>query len=256
MTTYGVLGVGSIAEAIVTGLCSVDAPPEVVLSPRNAERSARLAARFATVRVADDNQAVVDAADVVVVCLLPQQADVLAGLAFRPEHRVVSAVAGLSMARLGELVAPATEVARSVPLPAVATRSSTTPIHPPRSVAEDLYSLLGGTLPVEDERAYESLSAASATVAAHLDYLGTIAAWVGGHGIEDAQARKYVADLFADLAPELRTPGVDFADLAAAHSTPGGLNAQLAAHLRDAGLLDALRSGLDDLLDRIAPRGA
>lgn len=252
MTTYGVLGVGSIAEAIVTGLCSGDGPPEVVLSPRNAERSERLAARFPTVRVAGDNQSVVDAAEVVVVCLLPRHADdVLGGLAFRPGHRVVSAVAGLSTERLGRLVAPATDVARSVPLPAVATRSSTTPVHPPTDAAEELYGRLGGTLPVADERAYESLSAAAATVAAHLDYLGTIADWVAGHGIETSRARRYVADLFADLAPELRAADVDFADLAAVHSTPGGLNEQLARHLRDFGVLDIMRSGLDDLLTRI-----
>ena len=95
MTTYGLLGVGSIASAIVVGLCDgvPDAPP-VVLSPRNAARSSGLATRFPSVRVAADNQAVVDACDVVVVCLLPAQADeVLAGLRFRAGQAVVSAVA-------------------------------------------------------------------------------------------------------------------------------------------------------------------
>ena len=85
---YGVIGVGSIAAAMVVGWCDgvVDAP-EVVLSPRNAERSAELAARFDSVRVATDNQAVVDAADVVVVCLLPGNAvEVLSGLRFRPDQ--------------------------------------------------------------------------------------------------------------------------------------------------------------------------
>ena len=101
MTTYGVLGVGSIAAAIVTGLCDgVTDPPDVVLSPRNAERSADLAARLPTVRVAADNQEVVDAGDVVIVCLLPVHAnDVLSGLGFRPEQAVISAIAGLHLAR-------------------------------------------------------------------------------------------------------------------------------------------------------------
>ena len=81
MTSYGVLGVGSIATAIVTGLCDgVVEPPEILLSPRNAERAAELAARFPSVRVAMDNQQVVDDSDVVVVCLLPTHAaEVLAG---------------------------------------------------------------------------------------------------------------------------------------------------------------------------------
>ncbi|MFC6342799.1 NAD(P)-binding domain-containing protein, partial [Nocardioides hankookensis] len=91
MSTYGVIGVGSIAEAIVVGLCDgVDDPPTIVLSPRSADRSAALAARFATVDVAADNQAVVAEADVVVVCLLPgNAAEILAGLAFRADQAVV-----------------------------------------------------------------------------------------------------------------------------------------------------------------------
>ena len=72
MTSYGVLGVGSIATAIVIRLCDgVVEPPEIVLSPRNAERAADLAAQLPSVRVATDNQQVVDGCDVVVVCLLP-----------------------------------------------------------------------------------------------------------------------------------------------------------------------------------------
>ena len=119
---------------MVVGWCDgVADAPAVVLSPRSAERSADLAARFDTVRVAADNQAVVDEADVVVVCLLPgNAAEVLAGLRFRPDQAVVSAVAGVDVARLREVVAPASEVARSIPLPAVATRESVTPVHPAR----------------------------------------------------------------------------------------------------------------------------
>jgi pyrroline-5-carboxylate reductase len=248
--------VGAIATAIVTGLCDgvAEAPP-VVLSPRNAERAAGLAARLPSVRVASDNQAVVDASDVVVVCLLPADAaDVLAGLDFRADQAVVSAVAGLPVAHLAELVAPAADVARSIPLPAVATRGSTTPVHPATAAATALFDHLGGTLVVDDETAYESLSAASATVAAHFRYLGTIAEWLVDHGIPAAEARRYVANTFAALSDELTSAGADFTALARAHTTPGGLNEQFARGLDEAGVYDAVRAGLDALLARIAPR--
>jgi pyrroline-5-carboxylate reductase len=72
---YGVLGVGAIGAAIVTGLCEdVDDAPRMLLSPRNAEIAAGLAQRFATVDVAADNQAVVDGSPVVIVCVRPQVA--------------------------------------------------------------------------------------------------------------------------------------------------------------------------------------
>lgn len=255
MITYGFLGVGSIAEALVVGLCVAAEAPNVVLSPRSIARTQALTARYPSVRVAADNQAVVDAAHVVVVCLLPEHADdVIGPLSFRQDHVVVSAMAGVSMARLRALAAPATDVSRSVPLPAVATRNSITPLHPATLAATDLFDRLGGTMPVADEQAFESLSAASATVAAHFDHLRVVADWLAGHGIEDGQASRYVADLFAALAPEMRTPRVDFTALAAAHSTPGGLNEQFARHMEDAGAREMVRNGLDDVLARITPQ--
>lgn len=256
MTSYGFLGVGSIAAAMVVGVCDgVADAPEVVLSPRSAARSADLAARFATVRVAADNQAVVDESDVVVVCLLPgDAAEILAGLTFRADQAVVSAVAGLDLAHLSEVVAPASEVARSVPLPAVASRDSVTPVHPGGPAVEELFGRLGGSLVIDDELAYESVAAASATVAAYFGYLGAVADWLTGRGIPGTEARRYVADTFAALSVELGAPGADFTALAQAHSTPGGLNEQFARDLGTAGVYDAVRDGLDAVLARIAPR--
>jgi pyrroline-5-carboxylate reductase len=254
--TYGVIGVGSIAAAIVRGLCGgVAEPPAVVLSPRNAERATGLAASLPSVRVAPGNQAVVDASEVVVVCLRPgDAADVLAGLDFRPDQAVVSAVAGLPLADLAELVSPARDVARSIPLPAVATRASLTPVHPATPAVTALFDRLGGSLAVDSESAYESVAAASATVAAHFRYLGTIAEWLADRGVGEHEARRYVADTFMALSDELAAPGADFAALAGAHMTPGGLNEQLARDLGDAGVYDAVRAALDGVLARLVPR--
>jgi pyrroline-5-carboxylate reductase len=253
VTTYGVLGVGSIASAVVTGLCDgVADPPEVVLSPRNAQRSAALAARLPTVRVAADNQAVVDRCDVVVVCLLPAHVpEVLAGLRFRADQAVVSAAAGVDIGRLAALVAPATDIARAIPLPAVANRGGMTPVHPATPAATELFGRLGGSMAVVEERAYESLVAGSATVAAHFHYLGAIADWLSVHGVAEGDARRYVADTFAALSGELGSSDLDFRALAAAHSTPGGLNEQFSRGLEAAGARSAVRRELDELLARI-----
>ena len=71
--TFGFIGVGTINAAVVQGLCTCDTPPKaVVLSPRNAEKAAALAASFPDrVRVAESNQAVLDAADWVFVATPP-----------------------------------------------------------------------------------------------------------------------------------------------------------------------------------------
>ena len=60
----------------------------------------------------------------------------------------------------------------------MATRESVTPVYPATPAALGLYDPLGGGLEIADELAYESVAAASATVAAYFRYLGTIADWL------------------------------------------------------------------------------
>jgi pyrroline-5-carboxylate reductase len=255
MTVFGIIGVGSIASAIVTGLCEdVGEPPQVVLSPRGQARSSDLAARFRTVTIASTNQKVIDQSDVVVLCVLPHQAEeVLGQLAFRETRGVVSAMAGVHLTVLQNLVFPARDIARSIPAPAVATRSSVTPIYPSTEAARDLYDRLGGRFELADELAYEAVSAASATVEAYFHYLGTIADWLAAHGVAGTDARRYVAATFSDLSEELDTTDVDFSALACAHTTEGGLNEQFAKHLTAKGTFTAVGEGLDAVLARLSP---
>lgn len=249
---YGVLGVGSIARAIVLGLCDgVADPPRIVLSPRGAAISTELAARFPHVSVATDNQRVLDESDVVVVCLRHTVAGLLRDLTWRADHVVVSAVAGLGMPRLLELVAPATRACRSVPMPPVAARAGLTAVHPPLAEARALFDGLGGTLEVDDVVAYEALSATSATLAGFFEYLSTQTDWLEGRGIAAAEARRYVAATYAGVLGSLPGEG-GFAELAAEYATPGGVNEQVARQLRDAGAFETLGRALDTALGRLA----
>src|SRR3954451_13658991 len=69
----GFVGVGAIAEALIAGLCAGgEQRGTFLLSPRNAQLSKGLAERFAFVKVAADNQAVVDGSDIVFLAVTPQ----------------------------------------------------------------------------------------------------------------------------------------------------------------------------------------
>jgi pyrroline-5-carboxylate reductase len=252
MATYGVLGVGAIARAIVTGLCAeVTDPPSIVLSPRGAATAAELARQYPTVEMAADNQAVLDASVVVVVCLRRADASLLGELAWRPDHVVVSATASLGMPRLLELVAPATRAWRSVPMPPVADRAGLTAVHPPLPEARELFDRLGETVEIEEVAAYEALSATSATLAGFFEYLSTQSDWLEARGISPTDARRYVAATYAGALSTVSGPA-DFAELASEYATPGGVNDQVARELRGAGAYDTLRRALDHALGRLA----
>ena len=254
--TYGIVGVGAIATAIVTGLCEhVQDAPRIVLSPRNAERVADLAARFPTVRVARTNQEVLDESSVVLLCIRPQQArTVLPGLRFSAQHAIVSAMAGIQIAALHELVTPAQDIARVIPLPSVATREGATPVFPPTAAAKALFARLGAAIEIPHETAFEATSASTATIAAHFAYLNAICRWLLAQGVSEAAARQQVATTFAGLAAQLRGHVSDFADLARDHATAGGTNEQFLGVLERARVFDAVDDGLNRVLDRLAQR--
>ena len=250
---FGVIGVGALATAIVTGLCAgMDEPPTIVLSPRNADVAARLAARFESVSVAADNQAVVDAAELVFVTLRSAHTDVLGDLAWRPGQVVVSAAGGLSLARLTELVAPASQVARAVPMPAVATRSSRTPVHPPLTPVLGVFEGLGGSMPIDDGDEFEAIFTAMGTVAPFFEYLRILSDFLVGHGLPSADANQIVGGVFTGLLGQLAGhESPDFAELVKEHAPPGGGNEQLTHLMREAGVFEGMAGSVEEVHRRL-----
>jgi pyrroline-5-carboxylate reductase len=252
---YGLIGVGAIAAAIVTGLCKdIEQSPAILLSPRNAGVSAELASCYSSVSIGTDNQAVIDGASVVVLCLRPQDARAaLTDLIFSENHVIISAMAGISVEEIKMLVAPAREVSRAIPLPSVARRKGITPIYPPSESARSLFDCLGGTIDLDDENAFNALSASTATIAAHFAYLNTISQWLVSRNIPEQDARGYVASTFAGLARALDS-GQEFEELVRAHMTPGGTNELFLTILNEAGVFEDVRLGLQRVLGRLSVR--
>lgn len=155
------------------------------MSPRNQQRAAELAARFPDlVRVAPDNQAVLDASDVVFIGLLPAAAEevsvprvavrapsprarmrsrsphppsaaaqTLPTLAFKPEHTVVSMMATKAHADIVRLTRmPGDRVTISVPLPTTQRRKGPVLMFPNHDLPRALYAAIGTPVPLHEER--------------------------------------------------------------------------------------------------------
>ena len=250
----GFIGTGALASAIVTGLKSVaDNDVPVHLSPRNEAIAADLASRFPDVRVAADNQAVLDACDTIMLAVRPQIAhDVLSGLRFRPDHRIISLIATLSREKIAALVSPAERVTKALPMPMVAQRQGPTIIYPPDPDVVAFFGRLGKAIAVADVGEFDALSVATATFATYFKYLDTLHGWLQGHGVADPTARDYVAALFKALAhaPEA-APDADFMHLAQEYATRGGINEQVLRELTDRKLFETFAESLDGVHRRI-----
>lgn len=250
----GVIGVGSIASAMVAGLCRAGEPRQFLLSPRNPQVSAALAAQYPAVRVAESNEAVARGSSVVMLCLRPSDAGLLRDLPFRKDASVISVMAGLSVSDLAAIVGPVANIARAIPLPSVAVGRGVTPVYPFIDPARSLFARIGTVVEVDDESSFNLFSASTATVAAHFAYLGRISDWLAARGIAPVEARRYVAAMFGELAASLQTADPDFQRLAREHATPGGINEQFARIMTGQGVWKTVDQGLDQVRHRLENR--
>eukprot|EP00413_Alexandrium_margalefii_P021467 CAMPEP_0204561456 /NCGR_PEP_ID=MMETSP0661-20131031/33196_1 /ASSEMBLY_ACC=CAM_ASM_000606 /TAXON_ID=109239 /ORGANISM="Alexandrium margalefi, Strain AMGDE01CS-322" /LENGTH=291 /DNA_ID=CAMNT_0051568867 /DNA_START=35 /DNA_END=910 /DNA_ORIENTATION=+ len=254
--TFGFVGVGVIASAVVRGLCSrggPSPPPSFVLSPRGAAKAAVLAAEFpAHVRVAGSNQEVVDAADCVMIAVLPKQAeDVLGSLTFRAGQQVVSLVATVKLARLREFIAPATECVIGSPLPSVAEGRGATLLIPPRPFALNIFKSLGSCVAVEDEAQFKRMQCITALMGDLYKRQLTAQEWLQSHGVPSAEAAAWVGADFAAMAALSSRPGPDtFAHLVA-EQTPGGINEMVWKGQQEDGNYEAIKHSLDSVHHRL-----
>jgi pyrroline-5-carboxylate reductase len=246
----GFVGTGTITAAIVDGLAAAGTDLSIALSPRNAETAAALAARHSNAQVARSNQAVLDESDVVMLAVRPQIVDdVLRQLRFRPDHRVVSLVAAVSLDRLHRAVAPASHIARAVPLPSVARRQGPTALYPAMDIAKALFDTLGTAVPLESEAALDIFSAATAVMSSYFAFAGTVSGWMERHGVAPEAADTFVRQMLRGLATA--APDRSFAALAQEHQTRGGLNEQVVRAVAPGGTIDPLDAALESVLARI-----
>ncbi len=255
----GFIGTGALTSAIVTGLkSSADDSVPIVLSPRNREISIELASRYQDVRVALDNQAVLDECDTVMLAVRPQVAhDVLTELRFRRDHHVVSLIATWSREDVAALTGPAGRVTKALPIPMSAHRQGATLIYPPDPRTAAWFGALGKVIALDDAAEFDALSVVTATFAAHFKYLDTIHHWLQDHGVAEAKARDYIATLFKALANAPDTaPNADFMHLAKDYATRGGTNEQVLHALMARNVFDAFAESLDGVHRRFSSPNA
>ena len=252
--TIGFIGTGNIAAAVATGLCTCEAPPaRVLVSPRNAAKAAALARAFPQVEVAASNQAAADGAETVVLAVLPQDAAaILNEVAFRPEQRVVTLLALTPLAAARDLVAPAADVVRALPLPSAARRVGPIVVYPGAPWAMDLFAPIGTVLAAQSERELNVLWALTALIAPYYTLIAEGAGWAVHAGVAAPTAGRYLASMFHALgllATEVEDG--DFTPVLAEAATRGGLNEQAAREIRAAGGFEAFLGALDSILARL-----
>ena len=249
--SVGIIGVGHLAGYLVEGLRRADLDLGIVLSPRNADRSAELAARFGAV-VAADNQAVADAVPLVILSTRPGDAVAACeSVAFRPRQTVISVAATLPLAALEPAVAPAAGV-RAMPISCAAINRSPTLLYPDHPRARALFDLLGQVHVLPSESCFNPAVVIAAFYGWVYALLDDAVGWAARAGVPPATARRLVLETVRGAAGMgLDRPDRDLVAMLDDLATPGGLTEHGLAVLRRREGLAAWTEALDATLARM-----
>ena len=250
MARIGFIGTGAIAEAMVRGLAGRS--HEIFVSRRSESTSKALAAEFADV-TAMDNQAVIDAADDVYLCLMDEVAvETLPTLSFRPGQRIVSAMLGVDIAALRRLCAPVEEISITIPLRFVRAGGCPLPVFPDSPMLVAHFGDRNLIIPLAEEAALNPHFAATALCSTVFDQLRTGSGWLASLTGDPKAAEAYVVALLSGFLADTPTDGEGRIDEALLSlNAEGGLNQTLREHMREGGANERLLDGLDSFRERL-----
>jgi pyrroline-5-carboxylate reductase len=248
MSRVGFLGAGHIAAPMARALAR--AGHEVTVSRRSEAVSAALSQSGLGIAVAETAE-VVERSDILLLCLRPAVwKDVVAGLPFRADQKIVSVMAGVPMAEIAAACAPVRDVSVTIPYGFIENGGCPLPVVGDPGVVQALFGARNPVLPQADEAALNHHFAASTMVAAALGLLEEGAGWLAGKTGSPEAAEIYVSNLVTGVLNGLsRDRAGELHDEKMALATPNTLNLQMVEGLAVRGAFDGLPAILDGISD-------
>lgn len=236
----GVVGIGNIGSAVATGLAK--AGHDITISKRSAAQSQRLAKAFPNITIAE-NQHVLDHSDIVFIALNHDvAAAALTALRFRPDHIIISLMAGCDLDALARLVSPAPATTIMIPFPAIAGGGSPILVMGDAAPVARIFGDSDSIIAITDSAELDVFLAAQAILSPVAVMVAAAAKWVDQHGGDANKAEPFLRQLIASSLN-----GMASDDLIAALNTPDGFNQRLRLYFEQHGLKANVHDGLSRL---------
>ncbi len=215
MTRIGFIGVGHLADYTVRGLRHGTWTHPIFLSPRGEAVSASLA-EHCDCTVMEDNQAVVDACDVVILAPRPAQAlEALASITLRSDQVLLSVVAGLSIAGIRGVVGEELPVVRALPVTSAEVGKSPNAFFPENPVVEDILGHCGSAIPLVSEADFDAAGVMSCTYGWFISLYDAMIVESEKAGLDSVTARKIVLGMAEGAAAIAAAQSDDTVDVIA-----------------------------------------
>ena|SRR3990167_11437408 len=263
MVRVGVIGVGTIAKAVLTGLCTAfknNEKPDfiegkILISKRGTANANELATNFPEfIEIASDLETIVNNSDWLIVALLPTSAaEILNGFTFRKDQIVLNFMSGiLSEEDAKKVFAPVEQVVRVCPWPCARLRLGPIMIlNSPNELVTQFLGLVGTVTHTTTMDEFITICASSCVMASFYNSLETITKWLEGKNIPKATASTFLGSIIHAFAVDAKNQGDQgFQHITDDSQTPGGLNEQVLKSLVNDGVFNHLTNALDAVVER------
>jgi|TARA_B110000444_G_C18692136_1_gene524816 pyrroline-5-carboxylate reductase len=250
----GFIGTGKITSSIVYGIFkSKLKTSKIYISPRNRGIAKRLSKKFRNVKIAKNNQEVINASNLIFLAITPSVGlKILGKLKFSTSKKIISFISTINLTNLKKLTNNK-NISRAIPLPPIEIKKGPIVICPPNKTAKNFFKHLGEVIEIRNEKLSYKFWSTGSIMAAYYEILNTSSNWLVKKGIKKNIAQNYIAELFLSLSQDAvnkRSQG--FEKLVADSQTPKGLNMQALQELKKAKFFEKFTKALDNINKRVS----
>ncbi len=250
----GFLGTGKIASSVITGICKSNIScNQILVSPRNKSVALKLKKNFKKVRIAKNNQEIVNSCNWVFLSVTPTVGEkIIKDLKFRSNQIIISFISTITLSQLKKAIKVKAKIVRAIPLPPISLKKGPVPIYPPNKKIKDFFNKIGTTVEIRNEKSSINFWSTSGIMAPFYQILNVMTNWLVKRGIKRSNAQQYITSLFLALSEDaLVNSKKNLKYLVKDSQTPKGLNEQGVKELSKAGFYRSLEKTLNSIHRRL-----
>ena len=250
----GFVGVGKIATSVIEGIFKAKINVnEIILSPKNRKNSKFLQNKFKKIKIAKNNQEVLDKSNWVVLSVTPKIGkQILKNLKFKKNHIILNFMSTIHNSELKKIIFPAKQIFKIAPLPMIKYNLGPIIIYPKNKMIENFFSRLGKVIATNNEKENKKLWVMTSFMATYLEIFNTAHKWFVKKGVKQNKSREYINHLFKALNNELlKNSNYSIDKMVKEFQTKGGINEELLMRVKKSGIFKNLDKGFNKIYNRV-----
>ena len=250
----GFVGVGIIATSVIEGIFKAKINvKEIILSPKNRKNSKFLQNKFKKIKIAKNNQEVLDKSNWVVLSITPKIGkQILKNLKFKKNHIILNFMSTIHNSELKKIIFPAKQIFKIAPLPMIKYNLGPIIIYPKNKIIENFFSRLGKVIATNNVKENKKLWVMTSFMATYLEIFNTAHKWFVKKGVNQNKSKEYINHLFKALNNELlKNSNYSIDKIIKEFQTKGGINEELLKRVKKSGIFKNLDKGFNKIYNRV-----